>query len=338
MSDVARQSVTMDDVARRAGVSRGTVSNALNHPDRVAATTLAAVRQAIGELGFARNDHARSLAGGRSTTIGLVLTDLENSYFVDIAQGAEDGAMQHGLTILIANSQRDEARQRTYLDLFEEARLAGTLLAPHTASQAIAGTVQSSRPLVALNVALDPALRCSVSVDNELGGYLAAQHLIETGCRHIAYIGGSDRLDPIRERRQGVRRAVADSGRQIRLTEITVPAVRTPDGRTAALDILQRPPDARPDGIAAASDLLALGLVQVLHDKVRIPEEIAIIGYDDNAAARESIVPITTIAQPGHEVGRAGADLLREELSGQPHTHRQIRLAPQLRIRQSTAG
>lgn len=329
---------SMSDVAARAGVALGTVSNVLNHPDKVAEATLKRVHAAIDELGFVRNNQARSLAMGRSTTLGLVVTDIGNSFFVDIARGAEEGAAANGMTLLLANSDNDYAKQETYLDLFDQARFAGILLAPFEAAPESAHRLRGhGRPVLLLNVAVPVDEGCSIVVDNEQGGYLAARHLIEEGRRRLAFVGGPDRLEPLLERRLGAERAVAETNGAVTLEEIIVGAVNAPEGRAAGSIILDRAPEERPDGVFAASDLLALGLVQTLSAALRIPDDLAVIGYDNNSAVRESAIPISTIAQPGREMGEIGARLLWSEVADeQAHEHEHVVLAPALIARASS--
>src|SRR4051794_12526791 len=175
---------SMQDVADRAGVAIGTVSNVLNRPGLVAERTRRKVATAIAELGFVRNSSARDLAAGSSTTVGLVLVDIGNSFFVDIARGAEAATSRAGLNLLLANSDVDRTRQTGFLRLFDEARSAGLLLAPIDGPLDDAYAMQSrGRPVVLVNApVVDPRL-CSVVADNVLGGRLATEHLIEQGCR-----------------------------------------------------------------------------------------------------------------------------------------------------------
>jgi LacI family transcriptional regulator len=331
---------TIGDVATRAGVARGTVSNYFNHPDKLAESTRERIRSAVEALSFVRNSQARVLASGRSATIGLLVTDLGNSFFVDIARGAEDGANQAGYSVLLANSDNAAAREDLYLQLFDEQRFAGVLLAPFESStDALTRLRNRGHRVVLINVHGDGQQACSVAVDNEYGGYIAARHLIEQGRTRIACLAGPDRLEPLLERRLGVEKAIAEAGVGVSLEEIHVPAVNTPQGRVVGRELAARPPHERPDAIVAASDLLARGVVQELFPSVDVPREIAIIGYDNNSAARESRVPISTVAQPGHELGSTAAGLLVEELQNPTgHQHRSLRLRPQLLIRASSSS
>jgi len=331
---------SMSDVAARAGVALGTVSNALNYPHKVAERTRQRIQTAIDELGFVRNDQARSLARGHSSTMGLIVTDIGNSFFVDIARGAESGAQAGGMSLLLANSDNDLAKEQTYLDLFEQSRFAGILLAPFEAStEGLDRVKDNGRPVLLLNVETPVYAGCSVIVDNEYGGYIAAKHLIELGRTRLAFVGGPDRLAPLLARRLGVERAITEANGAVALEEIIVGAVNAPEGRSVADAIIAREPLARPDGIVAASDLLALGMIQTFQNVIRVPEDMAIIGYDNNNAVWDSLVPISTIGQPGFEMGFHGAELLVDAVKNPAtHQHQVLTLLPHVIPRASSVG
>lgn len=328
----------MEDVARRAGVALGTVSNVLNQPQKVAPSTRLRVQQVIEELGFVPNRAARALAAGTSSTIGFVVIDLSNSFFLDMARGAERAAQEGGMTVVLANSDLQDVKQRTYLQLFSEEQMAGVLLAPTPGSMADLARLKSAGTrVVVLNVAASDA--CCVTVNNEHGGYLAAKHLIETGRRRLAFAGGPDVLAPLHDRLLGVKRAVEESNGAVTLEVLPTEEVRVEHGREVGAALSRRSPEDRPDGVVAAADLLALGVMQTMFSEtgVRFPEDMSLIGYDNNRSAWDSIVPISTVAQPGEEMGAAAAGLLLDELQ-QPagHVHRHVELEPTLIVRQSS--
>ncbi|PPG08132.1 MULTISPECIES: LacI family DNA-binding transcriptional regulator [unclassified Rathayibacter] len=328
----------MEDVARRAGVALGTVSNVLNRPSLVSAATRSRVQQVIDELGFAPNRAARALAAGTSSTIGFVVIDLSNSFFLDMARGAEQTAETAGMTVVLGNADVRAIKQRTYLDLFVEEQVAGILLAPlpETAADAI-GRLPPGRRLVFLNdSAVDGA--CTVSADDEHGGYLAARHLIELGRRRLAFAGDPAIAVPVRDRLRGVERAVAESNGAVSLELDLTPEVQVEDGRRFGHLLADRAVADRPDGVVAAADLLALGVLQSLlaRPDLRVPEDIAVTGYDDNRSAWDSVVPITTLAQPGEAMGEAAMRLLLDEISDPQHVHRHEVLRPRLVVRGST--
>ena len=332
---------SISDVASLAGVSQGTVSNVLNHPERVTTTTLERVQRAIQMLKYVPNGPARSLAVGRTPSFGLVLSDLSNSLFVQIAAGAERAAEEAGLTLLLANSDGRLDRENTYVRLFAEGRVAGVLLTLNDEShyRAIAQRASPGGPLVLLNYAADPASFCSAHIRNDVGGHMAARHLIETGRRRLAFIGGPSGLQPVTERRLGFHRALTEHGLQPAL-EIDPIGVNRSDGWTVGLRLVDDVRAGLVDGVFASSDLLAAGIAQAFAaNDVSVPAQVGIVGYDNNQAAWDSPIPITTIGQPGDELGYRGAQLLlREVAASDTHRHEQVELEPTLIVRESTGA
>ena len=338
---VRRLSPGMLDVARTAGVSVGTVSNVLNNPAKVASPTREKVEAAIAELGFVRNGVARSLKAGTSTTIGFVVLDLTNSFFLDMIRGAEAAVSESGMNLLLANSDMSEDKEQAYLSLFQEERVAGILVTPrpgatgHGHRPTAAGV-----PLVILNDPTADTDVCSVTTDNVHGGYLAARHLIELGRRRLLF-AGADFLEPVHDRFEGARRAVLEAGDGVTLERMATTNVQVEDGRRIGDELAGRAVRDRPDGVLAGADLLALGLIQSLQadGRLRVPQDVAVVGYDNNRAAWDSVIPISTLDQAGEEMGRTAASLLLDEIRGtEDHEHRAVRLQPFLVPRQSTVG
>ncbi len=336
-----RGAVTMSDVAKHAGVSLGTVSNVLNRPQQVRPELIARVRSSIAELGFSRNNAARSLAAGHSRTIGFVMVDLTNSYFVDMARGAEAVVREADMFLVLANSDVREATQVEYLDHFNQEQAAGILLTPVGGHLDGMQQVRShGRPVVIVDN--DPGLKdcCSVSTDNVLSGYLAARHLIDLGRRRLAFAGGPKEYRAIADRFAGAERAVAESD-GVTLEYIPSDEVQVPQGLAIGHDLARREPALIPDGVIAAAELLALGIMQgfLSRSDITFPDDVALVACDDNRAAFDSIVPISTVALPGVEMGRASAQLLLDEIRlPDTHTHRKVILEPHLVARESTIG
>jgi len=330
---------SMADVARHAGVSLGTVSNVLNSPAKVAPSTLTRVRASIDALGFVRNNLARSLAAGRADTLGFVIVDIGNSLFVDIARGAQEVSGEQGMKLLLANSDVDLAAQNSYLDLFDEARVGGVLLAPLDGPLDAAARVRShGRPVVLVNAPDPQTDACGVVVDEELGGYLATRHVLDSGRRRLAYTGGPLTLHAVAQRYAGARRAVEEAGDGATLELIETTKLTISEGLALGRSLAERDETHRPTAVISAADALASGCVQALiYAGIRVPDDIAIIGYDNNHFASDSVVPISTVGQPGHEMGRIATELLLEEIrSPGDHVHRTITLEPQLIARAST--
>jgi LacI family transcriptional regulator len=326
------------DVAELARVSAGTVSKYLNTPHRVAPHTSKRIKDAIDALGYVRNDAARQLRAGRSRTIGLLAFDIANPFFIDLAHGVEQQATAHGLSMLLGNSDEDEQRERRYLDLFEEQRVHGVLVSPiGSIDHRIERFHRQGIPVVLLDKTGDPAVSPSVSIDDVAGGYIAAAHLVSRGRTRIAFVGGPEGLRQVDDRLAGARRAVADHP-GVTLEVIPVQNRGVDEGSSIGERLLMRPPHLRPDGIFAVNDRLAFGLLQTIvsEGRVRVPDEIAIIGYDDIEFAAAAVVPLSSIRQPREEFARAAVDLLVSEDLQSADAYPQTVLRPELVVRSST--
>ncbi len=332
------------DVAARAGVSVGTVSNVLNRPHAVGEVTRAKVEQAIAELGFTRNESARHLRAGRSRTIAYVLLDAGNPFFTDVSKGVEEAAREAGLALFLCNSDQDSRREDDYLDLLLEQRVRGVLVTPVDPDGArITSLPARGVPVVLLDRAEHGGFSgCSVSVDDVEGGELAVSHLLELGHRRIGFVGGPLRIVQVRDRLEGARHALALAGLPPEaLTEVLTEGLSVREGRKAGERITGLPAARRPTAVFCANDLLALGLLQQLTQYgVAVPDDVAIVGYDDIEFAEAAAVPLTSVRQPRHQLGRTAAELLLEEDAAAngaaPHTHRQVRFSPDLVVREST--
>lgn len=336
-----RVSVSVRDVAVTAGVSVGTVSNVLNRPDKVADATVQRVHAAIEQLGFVRNDAARQLRAGRSRSIGLIVLDSGNPFFADVARGAEARAEEDRLSVLLGNSDEDVTRESRYLDLFREQRVNGVLITPASDDLAVLQRLSDAgTPVVLVDHEIPGSGFCSVSVDDVEGGYLAARHLLEIGRRRIAFLAGPTSIAQVANRLAGARRAVAEVP-EARLEVISVSALTVLHGREAGDAIVARAAADRPDAVFAANDLLAVGMLQALtlFRSLRVPEEIALIGYDDIDFASAAVVPLTSIRQPARLIGHTAVDLLLRSIDDPDGDYeRNVRFRPELVVRASTAG
>ena len=334
--------VSIREVAALAGVSLGTVSNVLNRPDVVAEPTRSRVQDAIKKLGFIRNESARQLRAGRSRTIGLVVLDVANPFFTDVARGVEDEASDSGLAVILCNSDDQQAKESRYLELLEEHRVQGILITPVSgADQRLARLQRRGTPVVLVDSRSPSRGQCSVSVDDVLGGDLAVSHLLEAGHERIAFVGGPLSIRQVADRREGAVRALERAGRTAAdLDVIETPALNVPAGQRAGAAIAELAADARPTAVFCANDLLALGVLQEMtNHRIRVPEGIAIVGYDDVEFAAAAAVPLSSVRQPRHQLGRAAAQLLIEEALGSgAHRHRQVVFEPDLVVRKSSGG
>lgn len=329
--------VSVKDVAKHAGLSVGTVSNVLNRPEAVSEATRERVHASISELGFVRNEAARQLRAGMSSCVGIIVLNSSNPFFNDVAAGAEAWAADAHLSVLVGNSGELPERERDYLDLFEQQRVRGVLLSP---VGPVGKRLQRMRKGGMATVLVDRNTDgefSSVSVDDHRGGRLALQHLVEAGRRRIAFVGGPLALRQVADRFAGAAEVAAEHP-DVSLEYVPTDRLTLAHGRVAGEKLFARSPSSRPDAVFAANDLLALGLLQAATSTrtVRVPDDLALIGYDDIDFAAGAAVPLTSIAQPRFELGRLAMDLLIKEADDPSRPVEQIVLQPFLVTRAST--
>jgi LacI family transcriptional regulator len=332
------RSASIKDVATHASVAVGTVSNVLNYPDRVSQRTKERVLRAIDELGFVRNDAARQLRAGQSRTIGLIVLDVGNPFFTSVVRAAEDAAALHGSAVLLGDSGHNAGREANYIDLFQEQRVQGLLISPvGDVTARLDQLRERGVPTVLVDRLADESQYSSVSVDDDAGGYLAARHLLDTGRRRLAFVGGPASIRQVADRLQGARRAVKEEA-DAALEVLDSDGQTVLAGRSVGNMLVERGRPELPDGIFCANDLLALGVMQSLTmtHTLRIPEDIALIGYDDIDFAVSAVVPLSSIRQPTEAIGRTAIELLTEEVEAENPKHRAVIFTPELVVRQST--
>ena len=330
--------VNMRDVARRAGVSISTVSNAVNHPERVSADSLRRVQNAIEKLGFVRNEAARQLRHGRSRTLGFIMLDGKNPFFMDIARGAEDRAAEFGLTLTFGDSARNVNRELSYLDLFAQQRVQGVLISPYgDVAAKLSQLADRGIASVLLNRQSADRKFSSVSVDDVAGGRLAIEHLIARGRRRIAFVG-SEETSQFVDRLAGVRE-VLEVNPDVRFELIEIATPHVVDGRIVGAEIAARNIDARPDAIFASNDVVAMGILQGLAmgpRPVLVPDEIALIGYDNIDFAESAVVPLSSVKHPAALIGSTAVELLVAESQDLQAPKQQIVYRPEIVERAST--
>ncbi len=327
------------EVAKRAGVSLGTVSNVLNRPEIVAEETRQRVLQVIEEIGFVRNGSARQLRAGRSQHIGLVVLDVANPFFTEVARGVEDLANEKGYVVILCNSDDSVEKESHYLHVLTEQRTQGVLITP---VQSDASYLQQLRQHGTAVVLLDRPSRskdlCSVSVDDVRGGELAAAHLLEQGHTCIGFVHGPLSIRQCADRRRGVLRAVKAAALDPNqaIIDITTRAQNAREGEESVEKLLSAA--TRPTAVFCANDLLALGVMRGLIKRgISIPADMALVGYDDVEFASVLATPLTSIRQPKYELGRAATELLLDEANNPTtHEHKHIVYQPELIVRASS--
>jgi LacI family transcriptional regulator len=332
--------VSIRDVAQEAGVSVGTVSNVLNRPENVSPDSAERVLKAIEELGYVRNDAARKLRAGVSTTVGFVILNGQNPFFNDVVRGAEDEASRHNIAVLYGNTDEDSDRERMYLDLFEEQQVRGVLISPYGDIHPRLERLRSRGIRAVLVDRFGGNSRfSSVSVDSVAGGRMAVEHLIDTGRRRIAFVGGPMDMRQVTDRLAGARVAADNALYPVEIEVFATDAMTVAEGVAVGQRVLRRPRREWPDAMFAANDLVALGLLQslIVDGRMLVPDEIALMGFDDISFAAAAAVPLTSIRQPSGMIGRTALRVLLEECEDPELIPRQTVFQPELMVRRSTA-
>ncbi|WP_221583559.1 LacI family DNA-binding transcriptional regulator [Microbacterium sp. G2-8] len=330
--------VGIKDVAEHAGVSIASVSNALNRPQQVSDRLRERIQQSVSTLGYAPMPAARQLRAGRSGLIGMTVINISNPFFAALIAGAEGAASAGGMRVLAANSDDDAAQEHDHLGLFESVQVEGALVSPFSDTHTPVAHLRGQGIPVVLVDAVDPGGELSsVSFDNVAGGRIAADHLVSLGRRRVLFLGERDELAQVRDRAEGARRCLADIG-------VDMPTVRLPRTDPAAglaygAELAQRDPRDRPDAIICSNDHLAMGVVRALLDGgVRVPDDIAVLGYDDTALASVASVPLTSVRQPAEAMGRRAVELLVGRIQDPTAPREAVVFPPELSVRASTVG
>ncbi len=332
MNEVA----TIADVARLAGVSAGTVSNVLNRPSYVSPATRGIVERAMKELGYSPTSSARQYRLGRERTIGMLVAAVDHPFFADVACGAEDTARAANCAFIMLNSGNSTEREKLNFEVAVQLKVQGLLVTPvEEQEQVLDSYIKQGIPVVFMDRIWSKRHRCSVAVDHVLGGSLAIEYLISLGHERMAFVGGQTSFHQIALRLEGAQKVANDQG--IEVPHFPTVGLGTMDGIRRARDILAMPANVRPTAVLCANDVVALGFQQeCLRAKVRVPEEISIVGYDDLEVASAAAIPLTTVSQPRREMGATAVRLLLSEIEKPgEHVHQQIVFEPSLVKRSS---
>jgi LacI family transcriptional regulator len=327
------------DVGREAGCSINTASRALNNLPGVSAATRARVLEAAAHLHYSPSRVARSLLTHSSRSIGLIVTDCTNPFYASVIRAVEDVANARDFSVILCNSGESHDREVRAVNMLLENRVAGILLTPvQQASNHIQELMDRELPFVLVGRRFRGIDACSVMSDNESGAYHATSLLLKLGHRRIAHVTGRQEISSVAERADGYRRALNEFDLPSGESSIAQGERDIVDGTRCALQVLRRSP--RPTAIFAYNDLQALGVFAAARQMgLRIPEDLAVVGFDDIEFAAFAEVPLTTVRQPTYEIGRQAADLLFRCMN-EPDlaTERQVVLPTELVIRRSSGG
>lgn len=330
-----RTRVTVREVAAAAGVSVGTVSHVISGRRHVAPSTRSRVEAAIATLGYRPNRLARSLQTRRSHVIGMVIPDVGNPFFGELARAVEREARAAGYCVVFGNSENDPDLETRYVEEFVERRVDGLIAVANVAGWA--KRVPMDLAVVALDRYPPRWPFDAVRVDNEAGMEVIVGHLVGLGHERIGFIGGDQVSTAGLQRARGFARALRH--RNLEPAWLSTGMFSLESGRLQTERLLARPPRERPTAIVAANDLLALGaLLACQQAGVAVPEELSVAGFDDIPFAALARPSLTTVRQPIDELGAQATRLVLERIQGNaPTSPRRVVLRPWPVVRASTA-
>ncbi len=328
---------TVKDVARHAGVSTATVSRVLSGTNAVDDVLAERVRAACVALQYRPNSAARALVRGTSAMIGLLVTEFRNPFFMDIVHGVEDVTQEHGYLLVLCNSKEDQAREGQYIELMCAEQVAGAIVVPTTDRKPIlTPLVESGIPVVCIDRRARDRAIDTVLIDNTGAAREAVAHLIGNGYRRIGIVTGPDRTTTARERLEGYRGALRDAGiapdpELERRGPFTEESGRQLTGELLALTPLV-------DALLIGNNRLMQGALDAIYTHgLRIPDDIAVVGFDDAPWMTPGSVSLTTVMQPAYELGTTAALRLIQRLKHpEPLARQETVLAYRLQLGDSS--
>ncbi|GKV57226.1 LacI family transcriptional regulator [Sporosarcina sp. NCCP-2222] len=307
---------TIKDVSKLAGVSVATVSRFLNKNGYVSKEAAQAITEVIEKLNYRPNNIARSLAGKKTATVALMVPDILNPFFPEIARAVEDAAHEIGYTVMLCNTDNDADKEAKYIETLIQKQIDGLIISSYTIKpEQVAKLQKHSIPVVLMDNALPGQDIISLLSDNREGGIAATKHLIAQGCKKIVHICGPMHITSSRERTLGYEDAYKKTG-QFMPSLITYSDFTVKGGYDSMKGLLEAHPDL--DGVFASNDLMAAGAVKALIERgITVPDDVKVIGFD--GIHMEMMIPeLSTIAQPIYEIGKTAMEYVVALINQEP--------------------
>ncbi|WP_336771369.1 LacI family DNA-binding transcriptional regulator [Paenibacillus sp. MMO-58] len=328
---------TIYDVAKEAGVSIATVSNAINGKGNVSKKRREQIFKIMEQMNYQPNVNASALMGKKTYTLGLLIPDISNPFFSEIARAIEDQAHQLGYSVIMCSTDNKDERVERYIALLEQKNVDGILIGTGVDNLDILTNLQARKiPIVMISREASALEVDTVVADDYVGGLMAAQHLIEMGHTRIAILSEQLKVSSARERIRGFKQGLQD--RQISFDDrnLVICDYMVEEGRRGAGELLGR--GDRPTAIFCCNDVLAIGAMQEARSLgIKVPEELSIVGFDDTILAAVVDPPLTTVAQPIASMAKQAFQLMISNLDEAEPVKKRIVLRPEINIRQSTA-
>ena len=322
--------VTIKDIAKLAGVSYATVSRALNDHPEVSVKTKERVLKIAKEHGYSPNEIARGLVKQNTNTIGLLVPDISNPYFPEVAKGVEEKAMSNDYHVFLCNTDWDSDKEIDYIKTLNDKRVAGIIIAPTSIeTYAKVKALNLDIPIVYIGSKCDDKEVNYVVIDNEKASLMATEYLIELGFTDIAYLGGSENTVTNKDRLTGYKKALTKHSLERSVYIMKSSSFKRESGYKAVVESIKK--ERLPHALICANDIVALGAIEALESNgYDVPEDVSVIGFDDIAYASLHKISLTTVAQPKYDIGSIAADIVLEKITDGQVPGKKIVLEPAL--------
>ncbi len=329
---------SMNDVAKKAGVSIATISRVLNNNGNVNEATRTKILKAIKDLKYQPSRVAKRLRskGVSCNLFGVLIPDIENPFYVDVLRGIEEAAYQNNSAIIVCNFGQDEKKEKLYLDILQSEAIDGLIAAPAREDDPqLKRMMKDGLPIVCVDRGLKGIEVDVVLVDNVAGAYSAVDYLAKSGYKRIAYIAGLPTVPSSLLREKGYREALASNGIVFNEELVKFGNSKHESGVTLCNELLELPNP--PDAVFTGNNLITLGALETIHKrKLRIPEDIAIVGFDDMYWSSSLNPPLTAVRQPAFEIGKRAMELLIQRIKEPARSGIQMTLNTELMKRSSS--
>jgi len=322
------------DVAKLAGVSPACVSLALNEKPYVSKKAKERIYKAVRELGYRPNIVARSLRKKRTGIIGLVLSDIANPFFPEIARGVEERAREYGFNVILCNTDADPFQEKESIEILLSRQIDGLIITSAHSTANLNDYLREDCPIVLVNRDPFPGRFDFVGIDNISSARMAVNHLIKLGHQRIAFIEGEPESPASFGRYEGYKKALQEAGFSLQENYVKIGYLKYEGGYRVMISFLKELPP--PTAVFCANDMMALGAIDACAEKgVKVPQDVAVVGFDDMWIASLKAVQLTTVRQPRYQMGVKAVDLMIERIQGKRGEIKRVILSTKLIIRQT---
>ena len=337
----SKDKTTIYDISKKLNISAATVSRALNNNPKISEKTRKLVAKTASEMNYKQNRLAQALKQGRTNNVGIIVPYINRSFFSSVIRGIEEELNPHGYHVIICQSHEEEVNEADQLNTLLNTQIDGIFMSVSKTTQNtehIKKAIDENTPVIFFDRKLDISGISSVVLDDFKAGYMSTEHLIEEGCKRIAHLSGDINLEIYKNRFEGYRAALKDHNIEFDENLVVQTNSKIESGIQAVNDLWNL--DTKPDAIFSASDYAALGAIQELKTrKIKIPEEVCVVGFSNEPFTKYMELPITSIDQTPQMMGKIAAQVFLEQIKEDKTItiEKKVVLTPELFIRESSS-